>query len=70
VWVVCPVEPRMESSMSSPATQVPDAVRLKADAQGSDGRRWLGRLGRLIGDLERNWGASIGPALSGGRSRT
>ncbi len=45
---------------------VPEAVRQKATAQGAAGRRWLNSLGRLISELERDWGVTVGPALRGG----
>ncbi len=42
--------------MGSRAVDVPAAVRQKAVARGTEGRRWLDRLGRLIDGLERDWG--------------
>ena len=52
--------------MSGRVVEVPESVRQKAKARGSEGRRWLDRLGRLIGELERDWGVTVGPTLSGG----
>ncbi|HEX6709031.1 MAG TPA: aminoglycoside phosphotransferase family protein [Rubrobacter sp.] len=52
--------------MSGGALEVPEAVRRKAIARGPEGRRWLDRLGRLIGELEQDWGVAVGPALPGG----
>ena len=45
---------------------MPEAVRLKALYQGAEGRRWLAGLSRLIQELERAWGVTIGPAFSAG----
>lgn len=52
--------------MSGGDVDVPEAVRLKALFQGSEGRRWLAGLGRLVRELERNWGVAVGPVLGGG----
>ena len=52
--------------MSGRDVHVPGAVRQKALAQGDEGRRWLDRLGRLIDELERVWGVSVGATLHGG----
>ena len=52
--------------MSGGDLDVPEAVRQKALAQGTEGRRWLAGLSRLIRDLERGWGVTVGRALSGG----
>src|SRR5215207_3116147 len=52
--------------MSGRAVVVPEAVRQKAMARGTEGRRWLDRLGRLIGELERDWGVAVGSTLPGG----
>src|SRR5215210_7350868 len=52
--------------MSRRAIDVPEAVRQKAMARGSEGRRWLDRLGCLIGELESDWGVAVGSALRGG----
>jgi streptomycin 6-kinase len=45
---------------------VPDAVRRKALAQGSDGARWLHELDDLIASVEADWSLTVGPALAGG----
>lgn len=45
---------------------VPEEVRRKAMARGPEGRRWLDRLERLIGELERDWSMVVGPTLCGG----
>ncbi len=52
--------------MSGRAVDVPEAVRQKAMARGSEGRRWLDHLGRLIGELEHDWGVTVGSTLRGG----
>ena len=52
--------------MSGRAVRVPGPVRQKAIAQGAEGRRWLDRLGRLIDEMERAWGVSVGATLHGG----
>lgn len=52
--------------MSDGDIAVPEAVRQKALYQGAEGRRWLAGLRRQIRELEREWGVSVGPALSGG----
>lgn len=52
--------------MSGRAVDVPEAVRQKAVAQGPEGRRWLGRLGRLIRGLEHDWGVTVGSTFYGG----
>lgn len=50
------------------ALDVPDAVRQKAVAQGTAGRRWLRCLPDLIRDLERQWALAVGAPLDGGSS--
>lgn len=52
--------------MGGRTVDVPEAVRRKALARGLEGRRWLDRLGLLVGDLERGWGVTVGPTLHGG----
>lgn len=52
--------------MKGRAFDVPEAVLRKAMARGVEGRRWLDRLGRLVSELERDWGVVVGPALGGG----
>jgi streptomycin 6-kinase len=48
------------------AVDVPETVRQKAMARGVEGRRWLKRLGCLIGELERDWAVTVGTTLRGG----
>jgi streptomycin 6-kinase len=51
----------------NPIVQVPDAVRRKALAVGSDGERWLSELGRVVSELEDEWAMRIvGSAIAGG----
>lgn len=45
---------------------MPEAVHQKALYQGAEGRRWLASLSRLIRELERDWGVTVGAVLSGG----
>ena len=52
--------------MSGGGIAVPEAVRQKALYQGAEGRRWLVGLSRLIRELERDWGVTVGATLSGG----
>ena len=52
--------------MGGRTIDVPEAVRQKAMARGSEGRRWLDRLGCLICDLESDWGVAVGSAIRGG----
>lgn len=46
--------------------EVPEAVRLKALFQGTEGQRWLDGLGCLVRELEQEWGVAVGPVLGGG----
>jgi streptomycin 6-kinase len=39
---------------------VPEYVRLKAESQGDEGRRWVAGIDRLIEQLEREWELVIG----------
>ncbi|CAA9401269.1 MAG: hypothetical protein AVDCRST_MAG55-665 [uncultured Rubrobacteraceae bacterium] len=52
--------------MSGRAVDVPEAVLQKALAQGAEGRAWSKRLGRLIAELEHDWGVDVGATLHGG----
>lgn len=52
--------------MSGGDIDVPEAVRQKALYQGTEGRRWLDRLGGLIYELERGWGVTVEATLHGG----
>jgi streptomycin 6-kinase len=52
--------------MGSRVVDVPEAVRQKAMARGSEGRWWLDKLGSLIGALERDWGVTLEATLPGG----
>lgn len=57
---------KREATVSGGEMVVPEAVRQKALYQGAEGRRWLAGLGRLIRELEREWGVTVGAVLSGG----
>lgn len=46
--------------------RVPDAVRRKARALGSEGERWVDQLAMTVADLEARWGLTVGEAISGG----
>lgn len=48
------------------AVVVPEEVRRKALAVGSDGERWLDRLGQVVADLEAEWRLEVGDAMAGG----
>jgi streptomycin 6-kinase len=50
----------------SATVDVPEAVRRKALAIGSDGRRWLDDLPAMVAGLEREWGVEVGDAIAGG----
>ena len=52
--------------MRGRAVDVPETVRQKAMTRGAEGQRWLDHLGSLIRELERDWGVTVGPTLSGG----
>jgi streptomycin 6-kinase len=52
--------------MSGRVVDVPEAVRQKAMARGTEGRRWLDRLGHLIRELERDWEVTVESTLRGG----
>lgn len=52
--------------MTERAIEVPEPVRLRAEAAGDAGRLWLDGLGDLIGGLERDWGLVVGATLHGG----
>ena len=52
--------------MSGRAIYVPESVRQKALVRGAEGRRWVDDLGRLIDELERGWGVTVGATLPGG----
>lgn len=45
---------------------LPDVVRDKALAAGSDGRAWLAELPELVADLERRWSITVEASLTGG----
>ncbi|MCR6671744.1 aminoglycoside phosphotransferase family protein [Devosia ginsengisoli] len=45
---------------------VPDLVRRRATAEGQVGLDWLASLDEVLASLERDWGLTIGPAISGG----
>lgn len=46
--------------------EVPEPVRLRAEADGESGRAWLAALPSLVAGLERDWGVSAGVTLHGG----
>lgn len=50
----------------SAIVEVGEPVRQKALAVGSDGERWLGELGRVVAELEAEWGLPVGEAILGG----
>jgi streptomycin 6-kinase len=45
---------------------VPEGVVRKAVAVGAEGERWLLELGRVVADLEAEWGLRVGRAITGG----
>lgn len=45
---------------------VPDVVRRRAESEGPDGQAWLDGLDQTLGELEAEWGLTIGEALPGG----
>jgi streptomycin 6-kinase len=46
--------------------EVPDWVRLKAEAQGNAGRHWVEHLDELVEELEEAWEITVVEALRGG----
>lgn len=46
--------------------EVPEPVRLRAEADGEEGTAWLAALPSMVAALEREWGLSAGAALHGG----
>ena len=50
----------------SASIEVPEAVRRKAVAVGAEGERWLRELGRIVAELEAEWGLQVGKAITGG----
>lgn len=46
--------------------EVPDRVRLKAMAQGAEGRRWLEELDNVVCELEEAWSVDVVDSLTGG----
>lgn len=46
--------------------EVPEPVRLRAEADGETGRAWLAELPSLVAGLERDWGLVAGVTLHGG----
>ncbi len=51
--------------MTAPV-RVPDAVRRKAVAVGSEGERWLAELPATVAALEHKWGIQVGEPRTGG----
>lgn len=49
-----------------PALDLPEPVRLRAEAAGDAGRAWLAGLPNLVARLERDWDLSAGQPLHGG----
>jgi streptomycin 6-kinase len=45
---------------------LPEAVRRRAASEGERGFAWVAGLPRLVADLERDWGLTVGEALDGG----
>jgi streptomycin 6-kinase len=45
---------------------VPDVVRRRAESEGPEGQAWLDGLDQTLGELEVEWGLTIGEAMSGG----
>jgi hypothetical protein len=56
--------------MSNRVIEVPTEVRQKAAAQGAEGRRWLRRLGEVVGELERDWDLEVGATFREARIPT
>ena len=52
--------------MSSRTFRLPEAVRLRAQAQGEPGLRWIAGLAECVGYLEMNWAMRVGETLTGG----
>ncbi|MDP3855034.1 aminoglycoside phosphotransferase family protein [Phenylobacterium sp.] len=52
--------------MAERAIEVPEPVRLRAEAAGEAGGAWLAGLGDLVAGLERDWGLAVGATLHGG----
>lgn len=52
--------------MTDRAIEVPEPVRLRAEAAGEAGVAWLYGLGDLVAGLERDWGLAVGSTLHGG----
>lgn len=52
--------------MSQRNIEIPEMVRLRAEAAGEAGRAWLDGLDDLIAGLERDWRVVAGPTLHGG----
>jgi streptomycin 6-kinase len=55
-----------QTGRMSADVEVPEAVRRKALAVGSAGEHWLGELGRVVAELEAEWGVQVGDAIVGG----
>ena len=52
--------------MTATAREVPDWVRLKAEARGADGHRWLAGLGDVVARLQETWRLLHIEVLTGG----
>ncbi|WP_312166842.1 aminoglycoside phosphotransferase family protein [Phenylobacterium sp.] len=52
--------------MSPVSIDPPEAVKLRAAAEGAAGLAWLGDLPRLVAELAQAWGLSVGRTLDGG----
>ncbi|WP_309642795.1 aminoglycoside phosphotransferase family protein [Phenylobacterium sp.] len=52
--------------MTDRIIEIPEPVRLRAEAAGATGLAWLAGLGDLVAGLERDWGLTVGQTLHGG----
>jgi len=65
-WPWLPSDSQPIQSTVKDDLEIPEKVRRTALARDEDGQAWLARLGRLVAELEREWGLSIGHAFSTG----
>ena len=52
--------------LTSYQSQLPHAVRLRAEAHGEQGKQWLASLDERVRQLTAQWDLAVGPVLSGG----